>query len=255
MNEWGRWWQSWARLYLQGQKSDGIWTIRMMTCCHQTSLKIVLVWVMLVKEAMPGVSRSWYTVAPFEVILILFHLLIYQQYCLFSSSRSWKRLFVNSTTGHLTCWTAPLWHCSYLHHVFGTDDGQRPLFLPHPHDLNTQQQARGPIIVFTLRAVFRNEEERNRIKVRGWRLWTFKLLDGRRKAVRCVIIGTAYAGLKGIFRQLENTFSGTGWREEVNSRRWCVNKSNLGERRVGMFHYVFLEAVLCRFKWVIESDI
>lgn len=101
------------------------------------------------------------------------------------------------------------------------------------------------------------EMKRNRreIKLRRWRLWTFKLLDERRKAVRLVIIGTAHLDLKGIFRELENTFSSTRPREEVNSRWGCVNKSNLGERRAGMFHYGFLEAIPCRFKWVIESDI
>ena len=67
------------------------------------------------------------------------------------------------------------------------------------------------------------EMKRNRreIKLRRWRLRTFKLLDERRKAVRLVIIETAHLGLKGIFRQLENTFSSTRPREEVNSR-WGV---------------------------------
>lgn len=82
-----------------------------------------------------------------------------------------------------------------------------------------------------------------------------KLLGERRKAVRLVIIGRAYAGLKEVFRQLENTFSSTGQRGEVNSRYWYVNKSNVGERGVSVFHHGFLEAVLCRFQWVIEIDI
>lgn len=111
------------------------------------------------------------------------------------------------------------------------------------------------MIAFTLEAVFRNKESRRGTKVRGWRLWTFKLLDEGRKAVRLVIIERTYAGLEEVFRQLENTFSSTGQREEVNSRCCYVNKSNLGEKRVGMFHHGFLEAVLCRFKWIIEIDI
>lgn len=54
---------------------------------------------------------------------------------------------------------------------------------------------------------------------------------------------------------MENTSSSIGQREDVNSRYRCVNKSNLGERSADMFHYGFLEAIPCRFKWVIESDI
>lgn len=47
------------------------------------------------------------------------------------------------------------------------------------------------------------KRSRRGIKVKRWRLWTFKRLDEKRKAVRCVIIGTAYVTLRGIFRQLE----------------------------------------------------
>lgn len=171
-----------------------------------------------------------------------------------SSYSCLERLFVNPSMGPpgaLSCTS----HCAHLHHAFRNGDGKDTCFYPTPSYLNTQQQALGGIITLILKAVFRNEEEQERDKSEKVKAVNVKLLDERRKAVRHITIGIAQVGLKGIFRQLENTFSSIGQREEVNSRYCCVNKSNLGERRVGMFHYGFLEAILCRLKWVMESDI